>query len=138
MWDFIIRLLLAALAGFLIGMANKTASNPSGRVFSIICVGSTLVTITSIEFFKILALPWVSDPGRLSAQIISALGFIGTGFIWMTEKQHIRGISVASSLWLTAILGILIGVGLRDISIIALAFLAAIYYLSHLVERVKK
>lgn len=138
MWDIVLQLALAALVGFVIGMANKTVGDPSGRVFSIVCVGSTLITITSMEFILIAGHPWQGDPGRLAAQVISALGFIGTGFIWVTEDKDIRGLSVASSLWVTAIVGIIIGIGLKYISTIVLAFLIAVYYISHIINKEKK
>ncbi|HHW61166.1 MAG TPA: hypothetical protein GX404_04600 [Syntrophomonadaceae bacterium] len=138
MWDIVLKLVLAALIGFIIGMGNKTVGDPSGRVFSIVCVGSTLITITSMEFIQIAGYPWVGDPGRLAAQVISALGFIGTGFIWITDDRDIRGLSVASSLWVTAIVGMIIGIGLKYISTIVLAFLVAIYYLADVINKLKK
>lgn len=100
----------------------------TARTFIIICMGSALVTITSVEFFKMFDSAWYSDPARLSAQVVSALGFIGVGLIWMSEDRKIRGLSVAASLWITAIIGIMVGIGLLKIAFIVLLFLILIAY----------
>lgn len=133
MLDQILRLVIAGLLGFIIGQANMYAyRNLAGRLFSIICMGACLVTITSMEFFKLLELPWVSDPERIAAQVVSALGFLGTGLIWISEDQHVRGLSAGASLWFVAILGIMVGAGLHSIGFIGALFLLIIYFLSDL------
>jgi putative Mg2+ transporter-C (MgtC) family protein len=126
MLDILIRILVAGVVGLVIGLFTTNAR--SARTFGLIALGAALVTIISTEFYKELAGPWFSDPGRLSAQIISALGFIGTGLIWVTEDQQVRGISVAASLWLTAIVGMLIGAGLGYISTSAVLIVLLIYW----------
>lgn len=122
-----ISLIKIALAG-VVGMIIGTISNRStARVFVMVCIGTALLTVVSTEFFKMVSYPWFGDPGRLSAQAISAIGFIGTGMIWISEKNEIEGLNVAASLWLTAILGMLIGVGLQTTSITAL-FVVLVFY----------
>ena len=113
--SFLLRIVLAAAAGTIIGLKTSTVA---ARMFAIICTGAALLTIVSTEFYKVIDYPWFSDPGRLSAQIIAALGFLGTGLIWVSEKNEVHGLSVAASIWLTAILGILIGSGLGPASLI--------------------
>ena len=124
---FLLRILLSGVIGAVIGL-NMGKYVSTTRTFIIICMGSTLITITSVEFFKMFDYPWYSDPGRLSAQVVSALGFIGVGLIWMSEDRKIRGLSVAASLWITAIIGILVGIGLLKITFIFLVFLILIAY----------
>lgn len=126
------RIFTAGFLGFLIGMLNKSVyDSPFARLFSIICMACCLLTVTSMEFFKLLELPWVSDPGRISAQVVSALGFLGTGLIWISRDNKVRGLSVGAGMWFTAILGILVGTGLNQIAIIGFTFLIIIYYLSN-------
>lgn len=121
----LIKILLAGVIGMMVG----TISNRStARIFVIVCMGTALLTIVSTEFFKLVSYPWFGDPGRLSAQAISAIGFIGTGMIWISEKNKIEGLNVAASLWLTAILGMIIGVGLQTVSITALLMVLTIYW----------
>lgn len=126
------RIFAAGLLGFLIGMLNKSVyEQPFARLFAIICMASCLITITSLEFFKMLNLPWIADPARISAQVLSALGFLGTGFLWIGRDNKIRGLSVGASMWFTAILGLLIGTGLNQIAMIGLVFLIGVYCLSN-------
>lgn len=128
MLNFLARILLAGLLGLLLGLLNKSSYNsPLARLFSIVCMVSCLLTVTSLEFFKMLDLPWVSDPGRITAQVISALGFLGTGLIWIGRDNRVRGLSAGAALWVTAILGMLVGTGLNQIAIIGLVFLVLIY-----------
>ena len=130
------RIFTAGFLGFLIGMLNKSVyDQPFARLFSIICMASCLLTVTSMEFFKMMDLPWVADPGRLSAQVLSALGFLGTGLLWIGRDNKIRGLSVGASMWFTAILGMMVGIALNHIAIIGLVFLVSVYCLSNKVSR---
>lgn len=124
---FLWRILSAFLVGLVIGVFNRNLYMV--RILTLVCVGAALVTYTSVEFFQTLALPWYSDPGRLSAQIVSALGFIGTGFIWISDNKEVRGISHAAVIWLTAIVGMLIGAGLSYPTVAALFFILVLYWL---------
>lgn len=124
----LIRIILAGIIGFIIGIRSDTFH--TAIVFGITCMGTALLTITSTEFYKLSAFPWMGDPGRLSAQIISALGFIGSGLIWITNDRKVVGLPVAANLWITAILGMLIGAGLENTSVIAVFLVIIIYYLS--------
>lgn len=131
----IIRIAVAAVVGLGIGYISWAQNI---RVFIIIAMGATLVTITSAEFFKLLDLPWIADPGRLAAQIIAALGFIGTGVIWISEDSKVKGLPVAASLWVTAILGIMIGIGDTN-TLIGIVFLILLFYfLSNFKFRIKR
>lgn len=122
------RLILACFIGLIIGIRSDTL--PTAIVFAITCMGTALLTITSTEFFKLSDFPWIGDPGRLSAQIISALGFIGSGLIWITNDKKVVGLPVAANLWITAILGMLIGAGLENGSVIAVFFVIFFYFMT--------
>jgi len=124
--NYLLRILVAAVVGTLIGTRTDSAAS---RMFVIVCTGASLLTIVSTEFYKVVDYPWLGDPGRLSAQIIVALGFLGTGLIWVSEKQEVKGLSVAASLWVTAILGILIGCGQGIASLIIVIILVIGYLL---------
>lgn len=131
--EIVLRLVVAGLMSIVIGQTNQYAYKKlAGRLFAIICMGACLLTIISMEFFKYLALPWSSDPGRISAQVISALGFLVTGLIWIADDNDVKGLSAAASLWFTAILGIMVGAGLWQVGFIGAIFLLLIFYLSNL------
>lgn len=136
MVDFAVRILLAGAVGLVIGMFTTSAR--SARMFGLIAMGAALVTVTSTEFYKAVAGPWFSDPGRLSAQIVSALGFIGTGLIWISDDKQVRGLSVAASFWLTAIVGMLIGAGLKNMTVAAVFVTIMVYWLSEKIIKWKK
>lgn len=122
--ETLVRVGVAALIGFIIGYLSWAKNI---RVFILIALGSALVTTTSAEFFKLLDLPWIADPGRLAAQIIAALGFIGTGLIWISEKSEVKGLPIAASLWVTAILGMMTGIAKAEI-IAAIVFMVLLFY----------
>lgn len=122
--QYLLRIIVAVVVGTIIGIRTDSAAS---RMFAIVCTGATLLTIVSTEFYKVVDYPWFGDPGRLSAQILVALGFLGTGLIWVSEKQEIKGISLAASLWLTAILGIVIGGGQGITSLVILIILVMGY-----------
>lgn len=128
----VLKIILAGVVGSIIGLVNKYLNSleESARVFAIISMGAALTSIVSIDFFKSVSYTWTSDPGRISAQVISALGFLGTGLIWMSEQDNkIKGVSVAASLWVTAIMGILIGAGLTTPTVLGVFFIVLVYWL---------
>ncbi|MGI5880713.1 MAG: MgtC/SapB family protein [Syntrophomonadaceae bacterium] len=133
MTDYILRLVFAGIIGLLAGLSITDKRN--ARMFALTCIGAALITITSTEFYKAFAGPWFSDPGRLSAQVVSALGFIGTGLIWISDENRVMGLSVAGTLWLTAIMGVLIGAGLHYISVTAVFITVIIFWLVDLIIR---
>ncbi len=130
------RLVLAAVIGLIMSIgADRTVTTT--RTYTITCMTAALIMIVSNEFFKGLGHPHYSDPSRLSAQIISAIGFIGTGIIWMREEKDVnQGLSIAANLWVTAILGMLIGAGLQQTTVLATFLVIAILYFSNYLTRI--
>ncbi|HEX3012640.1 MAG TPA: MgtC/SapB family protein [Syntrophomonadaceae bacterium] len=141
--EIIFKLFLALLAGLIIGFVNRyqfhRESTTPIRVFAMICLGATLITITSAEFLKEFSSSLTGDPGRLSGQVVSALGFLGTGIIWMSEEEgKLKGVYVVASLWVTAIIGMLIGVGLHSATVLGILFIIIIYRSYNLIDYKKK
>jgi putative Mg2+ transporter-C (MgtC) family protein len=135
MIQYLLSILLAGVIGLFIGLTSTAADKTlSSKMFSIICMGSALITITSLGFYQTLAFPWWGDPSRLPAQLISALGFLGTGLIWVTKDRQTSGISSSAALWITAIVGMMIGLGLHNLSALGVVFFLLIYWVSNLVE----
>ncbi|PNU19088.1 magnesium transporter MgtC [Geothermobacter hydrogeniphilus] len=112
-----VKLLLAALAGGMIGMERERHGRPAGlRTHILVCVASCLMMVISEVFVvKYGALDSNSilrlDPARTAAQIISGIGFLGAGVI-LKEGVNVRGLTTAASLWMVAALGMAFGVGL--------------------------
>ncbi len=117
------RLLLAALLGALVGLEREIHDHPAGmRTHLLVSLGSAAFTVLSIAAF---AAPG-ADPGRIAAQIVSGIGFLGAGAI-LKEGATIRGLTTAASLWATAAVGMaagsgawLIGVTVTVIAIVSL------------------
>lgn len=129
----VVRIAAAGLLGIIIGKATK--SDPGARLFALVAMGSALMAVVSTEFFQLLVLlPGNVDPGRLAAQVISALGFIGSGLIWLGENKEVRGTGTAASLWLTAILGMLVGAGLSTVTAGAAIFTVLVILLGNIIN----
>lgn len=107
----ILRLIFAAIAGGFIGVERELKGRPAGmKTFSLVCVGATMVMITNEYIINYLS-NGSGDIARLAAQVISGIGFLGTGTIIVTGDSQIRGLTTAAALWVTAALGITIGAG---------------------------
>jgi len=104
---------VSAICGAMIGLEREHAEKPAGlRTNMMICLGSTLFTLASLYSWQHIAgaSPTV-DPGRITAQIVTGVGFIGAGVI-MKTGLHIVGMTTASTIWLVAAIGMVIGLGL--------------------------
>lgn len=112
------RLLLATLCGGIIGAERETKRRPAGfRTHILICIGATMTTLTSQYLYSNMG--YYTDIGRLGAQVVAGVGFIGAGTIIVTRKQHIKGLTTAAGLWAVAIVGLALGSGFYEVSIIA-------------------
>ena len=131
--SIIARISVAIGAGGLIGIERKKRGKAAGFLTNIlVCMGSCIISIyqkilfnETIELIKNspeLANVLKVDNGRITAQIVSGMGFLGAGVI-MQSKDKIRGITTAAVLWVMSAIGMIIGNGNIDIGIIATMFL---------------
>ncbi|MBQ8556939.1 MAG: MgtC/SapB family protein [Clostridia bacterium] len=118
-WEAGLRLLLAVVVGCSIGIERERKNRPAGmRTHVLVCVGAALIAV--IESMNVaftqsvnLASPESGvavSMGRMSAQVISGVGFLGAGTIFVAQKK-IAGLTTAASLWCTACLGLAAGMG---------------------------
>lgn len=120
-WDFVWRLVLAALFGTIIGLDREYREKEAGfRTHFLVSLGSTLMMIVSqYGFSEILTHDGVSlDPSRIAAQVVSGIGFIGAGTI-IFNHQIVRGLTTAASLWATAGIGLTAGAGMSWLALAA-------------------
>ncbi len=112
MVDQFLGLLAAAGLGSLVGLEREIHGQPAGlRTHMILSVGAALAAIMSISYSQFLSSPDLpSDPGRIVAQVVSGVGFLGAGAI-LKFGVSVKGLTTASSLWTTAIIGIACGSG---------------------------
>ena len=107
-WEMTERLLLAALIGALLGLEREWRQKTAGlRTNVLIAVGTATFTLMSIEFAT--GVPG-ADPGRLAAQIVTGVGFLGAGAIMRTDGG-IQGLTTAATVWVNAALSVAIGGG---------------------------
>ncbi len=109
--QIILRLILSVvLAGF-IGMERQVHRRTAGlRTHILLCLGSCLIMLTSLYLFDIYKSQVPLDPGRIAAGVITGIGFLGAGAI-IREKEEIRGLTTAASLWVAAGIGLAVGCG---------------------------
>ena len=110
--DIVFRLCLGFIAGGIIGFERSSRRQVAGlRTHILICVGATSLMLLSIwlpeRFFGLKN----GDPGRIAAQVVSGMGFLGAGAI-IRLGSDIKGLTTAASLWLIAAIGLLIGAGM--------------------------
>ena len=120
-WDFVWRLVLAALFGTIIGLDREYREKEAGfRTHFLVSLGSALMMIVSqYGFSEILTHYGVSlEPSRISAQVVSGIGFIGAGTI-IFNHQIVRGLTTAASLWATAGIGLTAGAGMSWLALAA-------------------
>ncbi|TDT68013.1 putative Mg2+ transporter-C (MgtC) family protein [Hypnocyclicus thermotrophus] len=115
------RILVAIITGAIIGLEREIKNKPAGFItHTVLCVGAAIISMIQIKLSYesvnfLINYPELSqgikiDTGRLIAQVVSGVGFLGAGTI-IQNKGNVRGITTAATLWLTACLGIAVGLG---------------------------
>ncbi|SNS19688.1 putative Mg2+ transporter-C (MgtC) family protein [Humidesulfovibrio mexicanus] len=117
--DFLLRIALAGVLGALIGIERQLRAKEAGlRTHVLVCIGSAMFMIVSkYGFGDILAGEHIAlDPSRVSAQVVSGVGFLGAGTI-LINKQVVKGLTTAAGLWVTASIGLVVGSGMYEIGV---------------------
>ncbi|MDR1107421.1 MAG: MgtC/SapB family protein [Spirochaetaceae bacterium] len=110
-WDMVIRLCLGFLAGAIIGFERTCRHQIAGlKTHILIAVGATLLMILSIWLPQSFNSLKNGDPGRIAAQVVSGIGFLGAGAI-VRLGNNVKGLTTAASLWFIAAVGLAIGAG---------------------------
>ena len=113
----VFRLLLALLLGAIVGAERKHKGQVAGiRTFALISMGACLAMLLSIYVPQEYMGLKNGDPGRIAAQVITGIGFLGGGAM-IQQKGAVRGLTTAAGIWITAILGMAVGVGMYLASI---------------------
>jgi putative Mg2+ transporter-C (MgtC) family protein len=127
--DVISKLLIAVLIGGIIGAEREYHNKSAGlRTLMLICLGSTLFTMFSMEIGK------ESSPDRIAGGIVAGIGFVGAGVIFM-GGTGINGVTTAATIWVTAALGMGVGAGHQYASLIGCIILIGILYVFTIIEK---
>lgn len=111
-YEIIFKLTLACILGGVIGLERESLNRPAGlRTYTLVCVGSALAMIVSLDMYFAYYHTVNADPGRIAAQVVSGIGFLGAGTI-MREGATVRGLTTAAGLWVVACIGLAVGAGL--------------------------
>lgn len=126
--EVVIRFIASAAVGLVLGIARR--HKPAGvRTLALLCLGCTIFTIVSIN----TGLSPV-DPTRVIAQIVTGIGFLGLGTIWRYGGKP-AGVTTAATVWTTAAVGVLIGLGMWiEMAVAAILVLAILYSKEPLVK----
>ncbi len=127
--DIVIRTLAAVFFGAIVGREREINNRPAGiRTHALVCLGSAVIAMIQVEVVEhahtmIINFPEMKNvitvnSGRIVAQVVSGIGFLGAGTILIT-KDKVRGLTTAASLWVVACVGIAIGYGYYKIAIIS-------------------
>ena len=115
----IAKLVLSMLLGATIGIERRRKGQIAGmRTFALISMGATLAMLISIYIPQEYLGLKNGDPGRIAAQVVSGVGFLGAGAI-IQMKGSVRGLTTAAGIWMAACLGLSVGAGMYLVSIIA-------------------
>jgi putative Mg2+ transporter-C (MgtC) family protein len=127
------RLCLAGLLGGLVGLEREMHSQPAGlRTHMIVSLGACLIMLVSIHMADLS--PEKSDPGRIAAQVVAGVGFLGAGAI-MRSGLSVRGLTTAACLWTVAAIGLAVGCGFWRAAVVTTALTLVATVLFQKIER---
>ena len=130
----LLRIALALLLGGLIGLERGVRSHPAGfRTHILVCVGACLAMLTNQFIFDGIGIGG-TDPARIGAQVISGIGFLGVGTIFMAGRNSVKGLTTAAGLWASGAIGLAAGIGFYAGAIIAAVIVLAVLGLLPVVE----
>lgn len=130
-----IKLIIAMFVGGLIGIERAHRDRPAGlRTHALVCIGSCMTMIVSLDIFEAYSGVANVDPARLGAQVISGVGFLGAGTI-IQNGTSVKGLTTAASLWVVACIGLGIGSGSYILSLSAAVIVYFTLYVVGNLER---
>lgn len=115
----VFRLIVSMLLGMIIGAERKRKGQTAGiRTFALISMGACLAMLLSIYVPQEYLGLKNGDPGRIAAQVITGIGFLGGGAM-IQMRGTVKGLTTAAGIWITAIIGMAVGIGMYVVSISA-------------------
>ena len=140
LWDIALRVFMACLIGFLLGLEREIYHHPAGmKTHMLVCLGSALTSMVAFEMaFHAGAMPVEArvDLSRIASGVVSGMGFIGAGAIIKSrDGTMVTGITTAANLWVSACLGIAVGMGYYYMSA---AVLLAVLFVTVFLKSIEK
>ena len=142
--DLLTRISAALILGFILGLERELTNKYAGlRTHILVCLGACIFTIISIYGFPSYAdgdnlllnqATGIRDTGRVAAQVVSGIGFIGAGAV-LRNGPMIIGLTTAATLWISAAIGMTCGVGMYGVGFVATLSAVAVLTLIRIFER---
>lgn len=128
------KLTLSLVLGSMVGLERRRKGQIAGmRTFSLICMGATLAMLVSIYIPQEYMGLKNGDPGRIAAQVISGVGFLGAGAI-IQMKGSVKGLTTAAGIWSMAAIGLAVGAGMYVISTVAVILILFVLTIAERLE----
>ena len=113
------KLILSAVLGAIIGVEREIKNRAAGfRTHIIVSVGACLIMLIGIDAIGDISSDKARDAARIAGQVVSGIGFLGAGTI-LQKKNAVSGLTTAATLWLSAAIGLAVGIGYYEGAIIA-------------------
>lgn len=130
--SYIFRMIIACICGVLIGLERRNRSKEAGlRTHCIVsCASALMMIISKYGFFDIIEMGLSFDCSRIAAQIVSGIGFLGAGMIFV-HKNTVTGLTTAAGIWATSGIGMALGAGMYPLGIAATLIILIIQILLH-------
>jgi len=138
-YQIFMRLMLAAVLSGIIGYERELHGRAAGlRTMILVGVGSCLIMLTSMQIYEIYHGANSIDPGRIAAQVVSGIGFLGAGTI-LQFRASVRGLTTAAGLWAVAGIGLAVGCGFYSAALITTGVIFIVLVsLSSIEEKIRK
>lgn len=136
MEETILKLLLAALLGSLIGLEREYKRKGAGlKTYSLVCLGSCIFSVLAFEWINNLSGQGIIniDPTRIIQAVATGIGFIGAGVIFQ-QGEGIVGLTTAAGLWVTSAIGIAVGFGFYFLAIFSAILTVIILFIFAILE----
>jgi putative Mg2+ transporter-C (MgtC) family protein len=118
------KVLVAGLLGFIVGLERELMGSAAGdRTFSLVAIGSALFTTLSFDVF---GAPSGNDPGRVAANVLTGVGFLGGGMI-LKEGGTVRGLTTAAGIWAIAAVGMAVGAERYVLAVLTTVLIMAVF-----------
>ncbi len=118
--DYLIKLFVAMICGLIIGIERIIAHKTAGmRTYALVAMGAALFVIISDITVQLYANMAGYNPSSITAAVVTGIGFLGTGLMIWRDKEHLYGLTSATSLWVVAGIGMAVGYGAYDLAFAA-------------------
>lgn len=138
--EYVIKLFVAMTCGLIIGIERIIAHKTAGmRTYALVSMGAALfvmVANATVDYYSGMV---SYNPGVITAAVISGIGFLGTGLMIWRDKDHLSGLTSATSLWVSAGIGLAVGYGVYDLAVLATILTLFVFIVLWFIEqRIKK